>query len=377
MKKTGRFLVLLMILSLLFSAVPASADFSFPKADDPAIDTVPITISDPSLWDLGKYFFIDDVSLGTVNFTAPETGTYYFYQRREDHVSPRIAIYTAEDDALVVPVKVGEPNKALVMDVHLKKGYGYKVTFNYLITDTSINEEPGIFVASCLPSAHMEAGGPWTVTVKPEKGKTGREVRYCDFCHQVGWTRVIPAIPWKLTIASGSIKYNSLKLKWKSAEAATLYEVYQRKGSPDAKAKLIGTTTKCNFKVTGLLMSTTYYFQVKAVSPYGTSEYSEAVGGTPTLKAPTNFKVTSPSAGNVKISWKARSNAQGYIIYRATSAKGEYKKVKIVDGGNKTSVTLKQTKGNTYYYRIAAYRKVGSKKVPALLSNYKVVTVKK
>ena len=377
-----KFLALLMILSLMLSAVPAMAEVSPAtslafRADDPNIDTIPTTITSPGSFALGKYFHIDDYYLNAVTFTAPETGTYYFYQRREDNVSPRIAIYTTQDDALVVPIKTGEAGKALVMDAYLKTGYSYRVNFTYVVTDQNYTEGKGIFIASCLPTAHMEAGGPWTVTLKPEKGKHGTEVRYCDFCHQVGWTRVIPAIPWKLRIASGSLKYNSVKIKWNSAQDATQYEIYRRKGNAEAALKLVGTTTKNNFKVTGLNMGTTYYFQVRAVTPYGKSELSEAISATPTLKAPVGFKVTSKTAGQVKLTWKERANAQGYIIYRASSAKGDYKKVKVVDGGSKTSVTLKATKGSTYYYKIAAYRKVGGKKVPATLSNYKAVTVMK
>ena len=153
MKKTGRFLVLLMILSLLVSAVPAMADT--PKTDPLPILTPPTEITAPDEFELGEYLYVNDVNLQKAEFTAPETGYYYFYQRRIDKVSPRIQIYTAQGDDPINHVETGTPGQPFVMEVYLKKHYDYVINFTYVVQDASIEESKGIFIASCMPSNHM------------------------------------------------------------------------------------------------------------------------------------------------------------------------------------------------------------------------------
>lgn len=62
----------------------------------------------------------------------------------------------------------------------------------------------------------------------------------------------------------------------------------------------------------------------------------------------------------VKITWKKVTGATGYQIYCRTGAKGKYKKIKTT---TKTSYThTKRKKGQKYYYKIRAYKKVSAKK---------------
>ncbi len=376
MKKSSRLLTLLLIVSLLISMVPtAMAHTPVSKVDPPEIDTAYTTITSPSAFSLKKYFYVEDIYFQKVTFTAPKTGNYYFYQRRKDNCLPMIQVYTVDDDKLPIYQKIGTSGEALVMEAYLKLGYNYYVNFGFVMKDETYVTEKGIFIASCIPEDHMEAGASWTTTVQPQNGKSGKKVCYCDFCHQVGWTKIIPAIPWKLKIAHAT--YKSVKISWSKAEDATSYEVYYRKSSSSATPKLFTTTTKRSCTVTGLTFGKTYYFQVKAVTPHGTSDFSEMVSSPVTLKAPPKFRVTSPSVGKVKLTWKKVANAEGYIIYRSLSKNGKYSKSKIITNPATTSVTVSATKGKTYYYKIAAYRKVGSKKVPGTLSNYRQITVKK
>jgi hypothetical protein len=297
-----------------------------------------------------------------------------------------ITVYTDANDPVPAYRMEGTAGQPLVMDVYLKKGYTYIVNFNYsLIAGSGETEGKGIFIASCKPGTsagdHMEPDGSWTVITKPENGKRGVEGKYCDFCHQMGLTRYIPAIPYKLSV--GSIKTDSIKLKWKASQDATKYIIYRRAKSASATAKRVATIkvksstkTSYSYVVTGLKMSTNYYFQVKAVTPYGESALSEAVSATPTLKAPNSFNVTSPSAKKVKLTWKVRSGADGYIIYRARTQNGKYYKYAYVNSGKKTSATVSGSSNITYYFKIAAYKKIDGKKVPGTLSAVKAIKVK-
>lgn len=378
MKKMGRLLALLTVLSLLVSIFPAALAETHSFRDDiPTIDTVPTTITLPSEFELCKYFFVDDIYLQKAKFTAPETGTYYFYERREDNVKPMIQVYTQENDDIPAGMATGESGKELILEVYLKKGYTYLINFSFVLQDTTNTQKEGIFIASCRPSQHMEQGTTWTVATQPANGQHGTRVCYCDFCHQVGWRQVIPAIPWKLRIIN--LSYHSAKIRWSASKDATKYEVYVRKYSTSASAKLVGTVSKkkTSFTLTGLTMGKTYYVQVKAQTPYGTSDYSEMLTVQPTLQAPVSFKGESPISKTVVLTWRKRANAQGYIIYVSNAPNGPYQKAKVVNGGNKTEATLEATPRATFYYKIAAYRVIKNKKIPGILSPYVQVTVKK
>ena len=95
-------------------------------------------------------------------------------------------------------------------------------------------------------------------------------------------------------------------------------------------------------------------------------------------KKPSATKITSVKAGKKKatINWKKASNATGYYVYRATSAKGSYKKIATVNG--KTSYTDKKSlkSKKKYYYKVVSFRKSGSKVTKAKASAVKSVKVK-
>ncbi|WP_349830955.1 hypothetical protein [Blautia wexlerae] len=48
------------------------------------------------------------------------------------------------------------------------------------------------------------------------------------------------------------------------------------------------------------------------------------------IKAPANIKVTASKKASVSIKWSNVSNASGYEIWRANSAKGNYSKIKTI-----------------------------------------------
>lgn len=86
-----------------------------------------------------------------------------------------------------------------------------------------------------------------------------------------------------------------------------------------------------------------------------------------------SLKYSSKSKGSIKVSWSKVSGAKGYYVYRATSLKGKYKKVKTLTSGNKVSYTNKGLKkGKTYYYKVVAYKTVKKKKLTGLFSEPKM-----
>lgn len=82
-----------------------------------------------------------------------------------------------------------------------------------------------------------------------------------------------------------------------------------------------------------------------------------------------NFKkpqLVANKAGNnkIKLTWNRMIGGKGYRIYRATKKNGKYKLVGTVKDKWKTAWTDKTIKsGETYYYRVAAYKKSKKKTI--------------
>ncbi|MDR3645309.1 MAG: fibronectin type III domain-containing protein, partial [Clostridia bacterium] len=67
--------------------------------------------------------------------------------------------------------------------------------------------------------------------------------------------------------------------------------------------------------------------------------------------------------------WGAIGGASGYEVYRSTSASGTYSLIKTTTSTSLVNTGL--TKGKTYYYKVRAYRMVGSTKVYGAFSAVK------
>jgi len=89
-------------------------------------------------------------------------------------------------------------------------------------------------------------------------------------------------------------------------------------------------------------------------------------------KTPTSVKAAVVSATSAKISWGAVSGATGYEVRRATSKNGTYKAVKTTTGTSFTNTKLKA--GQTYYYKVRAYKTIDGKKIYGAYSS--IVSVK-
>lgn len=141
-------------------------------------------------------------------------------------------------------------------------------------------------------------------------------------------------------------------LKWTKIAGAEKYRIYrQTEGS--SKWNLLDTTKKNTFTDKTAKSGTKYYYRVRAVANGDMSSY-EVVGryylSTPTLTSVKN------NASGVKVSWEKINGAQGYKIYRKTSAKGDWKLIGTTTNNKKSYYIDKSAKsGKTYYYSVQAY----------------------
>ena len=84
----------------------------------------------------------------------------------------------------------------------------------------------------------------------------------------------------------------------------------------------------------------------------------------------TNIKKITPavkaarySYSKIKITWDKIEKADGYVIYRATSKSGKYKKLATVSKSKTSYINTGLTCGKTYYYKLRAYDKQNGKTV--------------
>ena len=174
-----------------------------------------------------------------------------------------------------------------------------------------------------------------------------------------------------LPVSAASAGYDSIKVRWKAVSNATGYALYRATSSGGMYTR-IKTLTGTSYTDTGLTTGKTYYYKVRAYcvagmattyGSYSSYKYAEPIPAKPAL--------TAKSAGynSVRLSWTSVPGRTGYALYRATSKSGTYKKIKTLTGTSYTTTGL--TTGKTYYYKMRAYRKVGSTNVYGNYSSYK------
>lgn len=111
----------------------------------------------------------------------------------------------------------------------------------------------------------------------------------------------------------------------------------------------------------GLKLNQTYYYRIVWRGLDGEIVESSNTATVKTrLEAPQILKCYSVSNTSVKIAWKKTDKAQGYQVYRKSGS--GWTRVRVTKSGSATTYTNTRLRSNTkYYYRVRAYRKVGSK----------------
>ena len=165
-------------------------------------------------------------------------------------------------------------------------------------------------------------------------------------------------------VSSGS---TSMEINWKEVSGAYGYRI-KRSTSKKGTYKIVATVTgKSNttYKDTKLIEGKTYYYKVETINKvHGKKGYS---GGSPAISGKTLKKtsVTAAKAENstsISLTWKKVSGVTGYQIYRSTRKNSGFVKVATVKGvGTVTYEDTGLSAGETYYYKVRAY-KSGSKK---------------
>ncbi len=147
----------------------------------------------------------------------------------------------------------------------------------------------------------------------------------------------------KTTIESASaVAYNSVQIRWRALEGRedTPYTV-QRSFNSFAE---LSTVTGTDYTDNNVVAGTTYRYQVKGYRTVnGTRVYGRCFDAVTVKPMPgtTNLSSEVKSVTSVKLSWDKVSGVSGYEVYRKVSGDDDFKKIKTVEGGNKTSYTDK------------------------------------
>lgn len=170
------------------------------------------------------------------------------------------------------------------------------------------------------------------------------------------------AAPAGLNASAGPVG-GQILLAWTANTESTIagYNVY-RSTSEAGTYDLVNTSSivaAANYTDNGLTNGTAYYYKVKAV---GTDDFMSAFStfatATPAspLEPPTSLTTqTGVWSGRITLNWTAAVGANGYNIYRGTTAGGAKVKINATPVAGSTYDDDGLTNGTTYYYIIRSY----------------------
>ena len=183
------------------------------------------------------------------------------------------------------------------------------------------------------------------------------------------------ATPVNFAVADYS--YNKLKLTWSAVNGASGYRIY-RSTSKTGTYKLVKTITSgttVSYINSSLSCGTTYYYKIRAFREVNGVKYFGSYASIVSRQAkPAKPTVTLSrySSSKIKVSWKQKAGASGYVIYRSTSKSGTYSKIKTITSGKTTRyVNTKRKRRVRYYYKMRTYRTVNGKKIYSAYSSIK------
>lgn len=167
-----------------------------------------------------------------------------------------------------------------------------------------------------------------------------------------------PNVPSNLTVSNkGNDTNPNIRIEWNAVSGAAGYRVY-RSSSSSSGYSLLGDTYSNYYNDSTPLEGYNYY-KVTAYNSAGESEFSSSkyfyYEKPVTLNAPTGLSAT-VDGRYVHLKWNAVSGANGYIVYRSTSAYGTYD---YIDATTGTTYDDIPSATGYNYYKVKAYNNTG------------------
>lgn len=166
----------------------------------------------------------------------------------------------------------------------------------------------------------------------------------------------------KTSLGTGTSGYDDVTAKWDIVTGAKGYNLYYKKASASKWTK-VDCGTKRTYTKKNLAAGAKYQFKVVAYIKDGDKKIESLKTKTNiiyTLKKLNKPTVKKYSAKKVKVSWTGINGESGYQVYKMKKVGTSYVKVSSVKTA-RSYVTMSATKGKTYYYKVRAYKKNGTK----------------
>ncbi len=295
------------------------------------------------------------------------------------------AVGFASDEAAVSNNGVIEA-ASTVTKVKLKS-YKFSKGNEYVYTGKEIKPKP---VSAVVDVTYKTEGETTQYVTKTKTVKTFRKVTYKSNKY-IGTGYAVVNIegktvnlPFKIklgkiaSIKSSPASYKSLKLSWSKVKGASGYKIYRSTSKSGSFKKIYtvksGSTT--SFTNNNLILGKTYYYKVRPYKIKGEyfidGEISKYTAHRVQPLAPAIRSINRNTYNSLKVSWKSVAGADGYRIYRSTSAKGTYKGIATIRDERKLSyIDNGRTCGKRYYYKVRAYKVKGVKRIYSDASGYK------
>ncbi len=231
----------------------------------------------------------------------------------------------------------------------VKNATGYKV---YVYSKNSL-KELGSTSSLSYSIKKLNTGTKYKFAVRAYIKKSGKTALSPNYQYAEVYT--VPSAP---SVVKATRTDSSVTLRWSSVKGATGYRVYvYNKGW-----KKVKSTNSTSFKITGLKSGKKYIYCVKPYIKFAGDtlwgDYKKV--SFYTLPATPKVRTASTAKGRATVAWKDQSSESGYQVWYSSSEKGKYKKV-----GNYKADTVKIYRkglksGKKYYFKVRAYKKVGS-----------------
>lgn len=186
--------------------------------------------------------------------------------------------------------------------------------------------------------------------------------KYSSYCAEKTVDFTVPATTWNTFKISN---YRTIAMSWKK-QSVDGYKIYRKTGTGKYTCiQTIKGNATISFKDTTVVPKNTYTYRIRGyVTVNGKNYYSKYTPvKTAELKMakPQLKKVSVSNGKKIKVTWNRDSKADGYYIYRATSKKGTYKRVKTITKNKTVSWSDTNIKtGKTYYYKVRSFVKAST-----------------
>lgn len=322
----------------------------------------------------GNYLSSEFSESGTFSFVVTQTGTYAVVT---DVYDEYVWLSSSTDDLVVVD----RPAPAFTA-VEASGATAIKASWSAITGATGYElwrstSSAGVYTrvytgtARAFNDTGKVSGTPYYYKVRSYK-TAGTETYFGLFSAP----RVGVALGGPIIASIAAVNGSSLKVTWGAFTGATGYELWRSKTKTGTYTRVYAGTSRA-FTNAGLVAGSIWYYKVRAYKTVGTAKYYGVYGavkfGVP-LAAPAAPTAVITSATSATISWKAIPGASGYELLRSSSATGTY--TRIYRGTALTFKNLSLRTGSAYYYKVKAYKLVGTVSCYGPLSAYRAVVPK-